>query len=110
MCCYADLLDKAVRRREFENGPGVYAELRELAVRLGRLGAGARDVIELHAGALDAKTAAATAPVAQIYVEEGRLLVLELMGHLLSYYRTECLQAGGDGLAPAGANRGNGHG
>jgi hypothetical protein len=110
---YGRLLDRAVEQCDYENGPPISAELREFAVRLGQLGAGARDVIELHSHVLDSKLA--SLPRARGYVEEGRLLVLELMGHLLSYYRTECMRAGSgpqrngnpDAFSAEKANRGS---
>ncbi len=34
------------------------------------------------------KEGAANQVRAQVYIEEGRIMVLELMGHLASYYRT----------------------
>jgi hypothetical protein len=109
---HGNLLDQAVAQRAHHDGPPLSAELRDLSTRLGRLQAGARDVIELHARALDDKLASAAPPLTAAYREEGRFLVLELMGHLLSYYRTAFHQTtqpagqGGPGLASSGANEG----
>ena len=54
---------------------------------MGFLKAGPRDVVEIHSTTLKRKSSQATPQKAQAYAEEGRLLVLELMGCLASYYR-----------------------
>jgi hypothetical protein len=51
------------------------------------MGAGANDIAELHAQALQAALRGAPAPKAQALLSEGRLLALELMGRLLTFYR-----------------------
>ncbi|HWG42965.1 MAG TPA: hypothetical protein VN688_09280 [Gemmataceae bacterium] len=113
---YSKLLELAVHQRDYASEDALSTEVRELGMRLGRLQAGARDAIELHSRALEVKLASAPAMLARLYVEEGRLLILELMGHLLSYYRQECLQAGRSpertrkrNSAPGEANRGFDH-
>lgn len=63
------------------------SELRALAEQLGELGAGANDVAEVHSHALQSALKGAPALKAQALVSEGRLLALELMGRLLTYYR-----------------------
>ena len=52
----------------------------------------------MHSAALKQKVRGAPPAKAQAYVEEGRLMLLELMGHLASYYRIRL---------PAGEVRGN---
>jgi DNA-binding response OmpR family regulator len=79
---YGGLLDRALERRVYRVSQPLSEELRSLGERLGSLGAGPRDVVDLHRTALRGKGSATHA-----YVEEGRLLVLELMGHLASFYR-----------------------
>ena len=54
---------------------------------MGFLKAGPRDVIDIHTLTLRKKNEKATQAKAQAYVAEGRLMVLELMGYLTSYYR-----------------------
>ena len=53
--------------------------------------AGPRDVVELHTTALKRRLSSAGVEQAEAYTEEGRLLVLELMGNLVSYYRVYTL-------------------
>jgi hypothetical protein len=89
---YEAVLDEAVDQRIHEN-KSFSAALADLSARLGQLQAGARDIIELHARALDAKLASVPPLLRGVYVEEGRLVVLELMGRVLSAYRTAFLQA-----------------
>jgi hypothetical protein len=87
---YRGLVDEALKRRPFDEQPPS-ASLRELGERLGAEVAGPRDIVEIHLAAI--RAASAEAPIArqQAYLEEGRLLVLELMGHLAAYYRSRAL-------------------
>lgn len=84
---YARLLDRALERRVLKIEDGLTAELRALAGQLGFMDAGPRDVMDLHLAALKARTHGAPRAKAQAYAEEGRLLALELMGHLTAHYR-----------------------
>lgn len=69
------------------------SELRGLADRLGLLGAGPRDVIEVHKTALQTVCENQPPVKAKALTEEGRFLLLELMGHLVSFYRRYCVGA-----------------
>lgn len=84
---YQALLDQALERRAFRVEPPISVELRNLAQQLGLHRAVPRDVLDLHLTALKTRTGAAAAGRAQAYAEEGRILVLELMGYLAAYYR-----------------------
>lgn len=85
---YTRLLEVSLHRRMFKNaGEALPDEVTRLADELGALHAGAREVADLHAQALRRASMMATAAKAQALVTEGRLLSLELMGRLLSYYR-----------------------
>jgi hypothetical protein len=84
---YAALLESALEQRVYKVDRRMSETLRHLADRLGALRAGPRDVIELHSMVLRGRLSAASAEQADAYADEGRLLVLELMGHLVSYYR-----------------------
>jgi CheY-like chemotaxis protein len=85
---YGETVDLALEQRGYRVEHDLSGRLRELAARLGFLGAGPRDVVELHSVALRARVAEAPAARVQALVEEARVLVLELMGHLVSYYRS----------------------
>jgi hypothetical protein len=68
-----------------------------VADHLGALRAGAREVAELHARALRQKTRGAPAARVGALIAEGRLTALELMGHLVSYYRRRSALGGRGG-------------
>jgi CheY-like chemotaxis protein len=84
---YEHLLDLALQQQKYKIQHDISALLLEMGERLGSLGAGPRDVIEVYGTALKSRSAGAIAARARAYLDEGRLLVLELMGHLVSYYR-----------------------
>ncbi|MEZ4241020.1 MAG: response regulator [Myxococcota bacterium] len=58
-----------------------------MATRIGNLGAGPRDLIDLHVAALEALIAGVVHTRAQFVSVEGRVMALEMMGHLVDYYR-----------------------
>jgi len=84
---YAALLDQAVERRVYKVEHDISAGLRDIANRLGRHRAGPRDVIELHTQALTQSVKTASSASAGLYMQEGHLMSLELMGLLAAYYR-----------------------
>jgi hypothetical protein len=85
---YGALLETALHRKAFRGeGEGLADELRTLGERLGDLGAGPREVTDVHARALRHAVQGASAARTQALLAEGRLLALELMGNLASYYR-----------------------
>ena len=85
---YGDLMDLALEQQAYKVEHDISGKLRTIAEELGSFKAGPRDVVELHSSALKIKTNAASHAKAQAYAEEGRMMVLQLMGHLASYYRT----------------------
>ncbi len=85
---YGELLGVALDRRAYRGqGERLSDELRALAERLGDLGASPREVTEVHARALGGAVRGATAKKSQALLAEGRMMALELMGNLASYYR-----------------------
>jgi DNA-binding response OmpR family regulator len=84
---YEELMDLALEQRAYKVEHNISERLRSLAERVGFLKAGPRDVVEIHSYALKRKTREVAPARAQAYVEEGRLMLLELMGYLVSYYR-----------------------
>ncbi|MGQ9889000.1 MAG: PAS domain-containing protein [Aggregatilineales bacterium] len=92
---YSRLLDLAVEQRAYKIDNQVSALSEELGYQLGRLAAHPRDLIQIHLEALNRKRREnVKAPArAQIYLEEGRVLVLEMMGYLASCYRKRALGA-----------------
>jgi DNA-binding NarL/FixJ family response regulator len=84
---YANFLDLALEERAYKVEHNLSENLRQLADKLGFLKASPRDIIEIHTKALREKNQNVTLAKSQAYVSEGRLIVLELMGYLTSYYR-----------------------
>jgi len=58
-----------------------------LAELLGFLRAGARDVIDIHNETLRSFVKDKSSSQARIFMEESRIVLLQLMGDLLSFYR-----------------------
>jgi transcriptional regulator with PAS, ATPase and Fis domain len=90
---YDDLMELALEQQVYRVEHDISGNLRSIAEELGYLKAGPRDVVELHSSALRKKTSETSHGKAQAYVEEGRVMVLELIGHLASYYSTYSLGA-----------------
>jgi DNA-binding NarL/FixJ family response regulator len=84
---YAKLLDLALEQRAYRVEHNISEQLRSLADKLGFLKASPRDVVEIHTKTLREKNQDVTLAKAQAHVTEGRLMVLELMGYLTSFYR-----------------------
>lgn len=85
---YGNLLESALKRKVYRGqGESLARDLNALADRLGELGAGPRELTEVHAEALRQTLRGANSSKTLALISEGRLLALELMGHLASYYR-----------------------
>ena len=85
---YRVLLDTALHRKAYRGqGEHLAEDLRAIAEHLGRLDAGPREITEVHARALRQAVRGVTAAKTQALLAEGRLLALELMGNLASFYR-----------------------
>ena len=85
---YNDLMDLALEQRSFKVEHNISNKLKALSEEMGFLRAGPRDVVEIHGTALKQKSSDTTPQKFQIYAEEGRVMVLELMGYLVSFYRS----------------------
>jgi len=84
---YGELLDQALEQQAYKVEHDIPEGLNAIAEQMGFLKAGPRDVVELHSTTMKGKTMKATPQKAQVYTEEGRLMVLRLMGYLVSFYR-----------------------
>ncbi len=87
---HGDLLDHRLEVRAYRVDRQEKKPLQELAEHLGFLRAGPRDVIEIHMTSLERKSRGVQHKKAVAYTDEGRLMALELMGHLAAYYRLQC--------------------
>jgi signal transduction histidine kinase len=85
---YGRTLDAALEQQTYKGShESLSSELRAIAEVLGQLGAGAREVADVHARVLRRKTKGLGLPKVQALTVAGRLVSFELMGHLLSFYR-----------------------
>ncbi|MDH5695058.1 MAG: PAS domain S-box protein [Dehalococcoidia bacterium] len=84
---YVDLMELALEQRAYKVEHDVSEGLRSMGEQMGLLTASPRDVVEIHSTSLKKRTSGAAPQKAQAYVEEGRLMVLELMGYLALFYR-----------------------
>lgn len=94
---YGRLLDHAVEQVVYHVDHKLDADVRRLARRAGELGAGPRDVVEIHATAIKAKEQEAGPQRMRLYAAEGQVRLLELMGHLVTFYRRSSLPGTGRG-------------
>lgn len=83
---YGDLIDLALEQRMYKVDHQLSDNLRTIAQHLGALNARPRDVVEMHVTTLKDRTQSVTSAKAKAYAEEGRLVILELMGYLTSHY------------------------
>jgi response regulator RpfG family c-di-GMP phosphodiesterase len=93
---FVELLGMSLEERSFKVEQKVPERLRTLGEELGEIACGPRDVIELYAAAMQELVVNATMKKARALMAEGRIMALELMGHLVTYYRRYRLM-GGDG-------------
>jgi len=91
---YASLLTRSMEEQAVKVEEMASEGLQLLAQRLGHMRAGPRDVVGLHTEALKRLTESVRARQVRAYVNEGRMMVLKLMGYLVSYYRYQSLGAG----------------
>ena len=85
---YRVLLDEALALRIRGNDQADREELQALADRLGTLNAGPRDVIDLHRLTIADIVSDQPPQKARAYIDEGRLVLIQLMGYLASFYRS----------------------
>jgi len=84
---YEGLLDRALLGPTGRDYDQLDAELDDIANRLGLFGAGPRDAVDLHKAAMIDRLEGELARKNRAYIEEGRLLLVQLMGHLVAHYR-----------------------
>ena len=88
---YSALIDMALEQRAYKVTYSLSDELRALAEEMGAIHVSPRDVVEIHNASLRQKRHGLTEAKADAYIEEGRLLLLELMGYLVAHYRNYAL-------------------
>jgi len=92
---YEELMDLALDQQAYKVEHDVSGRLGAMAETLGFYKAGPRDVVDIHTTALKEKTRkTSTVEKKKAYTGEGWVMVLELMGHLVSFYRNRAQGAG----------------
>lgn len=84
---YRRIIQRSLEEQAYRGQETVDSDLRSLAAVLGFLGAGPRDVIDLHTRSMRGLVEHEDPALVSGAVEEGRVIVLQLMGRLASYYR-----------------------
>lgn len=84
---YGEILDRAVEQILQRRPVSLEARLQRLAGLAAELRAGPRDIVELHTAAMKQRDAEHGPQRMKIYLAEGRVRLLELMGHLVTFYR-----------------------
>lgn len=84
---YHGLLLRSFEEANFKTERVVPAKLRDLTERLGELGAGPKDVVNIHASAIETISADESKDRASALTTEGKVLLVQLMGYLCDYYR-----------------------
>lgn len=87
---YSALMEDTVTEKIFGETTNVEEDKRAFVNKLGFLQASPRDLIDIHSSVLEAKSQEAPEEKAFLYVDEGRILALEIMGYLTSFYRRHC--------------------
>ncbi len=84
---FSSLLEQLFDSRVHKTDLDVTPDLRNLSRQLGRMQAGARDIIELYTKSLKNTSENSPTGKSQVLAEEGRIMALELMGYLANFYR-----------------------
>ncbi len=86
---YTAILNKSIQQRMFKNNENDPDPIKKLAAELSFLKAGARDIIDIHKEALKYMLNEDSAKRAFLIKEESRIVLLEIMGYLLNFYRNK---------------------
>lgn len=94
---YSRIVRRSLDEQAYRGDNMVDDDLRSLAGVLGFLGAGPRDVIELHTNCMRRLVRELDSTRATATLEEGRVMVLQLMGRLVAHYRDRSIGSRGSG-------------
>jgi DNA-binding response OmpR family regulator len=84
---YGEILDRAVEQILQRRPAPLEKPMQKLAGAAAGMRAGPRDIVELHATAMKEREAEHGPQRMKLYLAEGRVRLLELMGHLVTFYR-----------------------
>lgn len=85
---YREILERSLEETNFKSSRQVPSKLRSVAGRLGALGAGPKDVVNIHAAALNTVILDETKELASALSAEAKVLLVQLMGYLCDFYRS----------------------
>jgi PAS domain S-box-containing protein len=85
-----NLMEQSMEQNIYKVNYRVSSQLRELAEKLGKVQAGPRDLVQAYIQGLQNKTKDHKHRKSRAYTEEGRLMLIELMGYLATYYYNFC--------------------
>ena len=105
---YGRIMDEALERKVFKIKENFSETLAELGGRLGFLKATPRDLVDLHSKVLFEKSRGGSANRIRSYLDEGHFLLVELIGHLASYYRNRAFPEVKSGAKPSPTRPGKG--
>lgn len=88
---YAELLEMAVDERAFQVDHEVRQKRARLATRLGALGADANDIVNIHLRFIEDRSPQFKPQAKLAYINEGRVMMLGILGDLVGYYRRHAL-------------------
>ncbi|HYF50238.1 MAG TPA: response regulator [Planctomycetota bacterium] len=86
---FAQSLEMAGERRLFKVERPITAQLQRITGQMGGLGAGPQDIVDVYGAALKQVLSRVPREKFDLYVEEGRMLLLEAMGLLALTYRQQ---------------------
>ncbi len=94
---YRTLIEETIEEHALKVDRRVSGKIHDLAQDLGVLGATPRDVTEIHVAAIKQCKSDANVRRATTITEEGRMILIEVLGNLASYYRAFFKPAGDRG-------------
>ncbi|MGQ7845942.1 response regulator [Granulosicoccus sp. 3-233] len=89
---YSRMLDKAMERLGYKTTFNASQQIRELAITLGGYQATPRDIVNIHTLAVDIRSRVMNTEKQRLHNEEARYLLTGMLGHLCSFYLSQCKQ------------------
>lgn len=93
---YLTIFDNALENRIYKSEDTTSLQLKDLAYRMGLFKISPRDLVEIHAESLKSLSAKATPRRGKVYVQEGRTILVEMMGYLALFYRNNATNVSSD--------------
>jgi len=84
---YAAALEKSIEERFYKVEVKSIGILKDMSAELGSLKAGPGDIIDIHKDVIENKTENSPSEKINLYYEEGRLILIKLMGNLINFYK-----------------------